>query len=228
MAALYVWQVSLSAAWYETLAYAEAVVRNAVDMSLRRWNREQGRSEDWLDDAGTPLAGLVSRASSSASSRAAQAALRRGSEHPRQGAPVSLDDRVAQLDLGNLVFVFPIDVPTQRDHQLTGLSGRENLWVRGLSTGYPGLTAELHRDWGGLIPPGLPPEVRGGYLVGGALERLRRLRNRVGHHEQTFNVQHERRLDDVGLLLRSIDRSAAQDVSSLDRVRRTLAMRPQP
>src|SRR5688572_8597011 len=62
VAALYVWQVSLNSAWYETLAYTEAIVRNAVDLALRKWNATQGRSQDWLNDAATPLSGLVSQA----------------------------------------------------------------------------------------------------------------------------------------------------------------------
>lgn len=228
IAALYAWQVSLSSAWYETLAYTEAIVRNSVDMSLRTWNLGQGRSVDWLDDPAPPLARLVATAASSAQYRANQASLRRGPSHPRYGIPMSLDDRVAQLDFGNLVFLFPKDPPAQRSQRGTGYSGRENLWIHGLGPAFPHLTTALMKSWRGHIPAGLPASVEDGYAVGLALERLRRLRNRVGHHEQTFQVQHSRRLKDVTLLLRSINQGAAEELKDLDRVRRTLAMRPQP
>lgn len=82
--------------------------------------------------------------------------------------------------------------------------------------------------WNRQLPSGLPAEVETGYAVGAALERLRRLRNRVGHHEQTFRVHHPRRLKDASLLLRAISPGAAEDLKNLDRVRRVLAMRPRP
>ncbi len=228
VAALYAWQVSLSSAWYETLAYTEAVVRNSVDRTLRAWNVQQGRTEDWLDDAAPPLAGLVRKAASDTSYRATQASLRRPVTHPRRGAPVVLDDRVAQLEFGSLVHLFPIDPPAHRGQLSSGLSGRENLWIHGLSAAFPGLTPDLTKSWQPLLPAGLPADVEDGYAVGLALERLRRLRNRVGHHEQTLRVQHARRLKDTTLLLRSINPGAALALKDLDRVRRVLALRPQP
>lgn len=35
LAALYLWQVSMSAAWYEVLCHTEVIVRNALDTQLR-------------------------------------------------------------------------------------------------------------------------------------------------------------------------------------------------
>ncbi|MFJ4166841.1 hypothetical protein ACIPY5_14920 [Microbacterium sp. NPDC089698] len=61
-----------------------------------------------------------------------------------------------------------------------------------------------------------------------ALERLRRLRNRIFHHEQTFQVEHSRRLKDVTIIIRGVDAGALDGLRRLDTVRRTLAMRPQP
>jgi hypothetical protein len=228
LAALYAWQVSLSSAWYETLSYTEAIVRNAMDRALRDWNVSQGRSENWLDDAAAPLAGLVKKAASDTMYRATQASQRRPSSHPRHGAPVVLDDRVAQLEFGSLVYLFPLDPPTVRSQLGSGLSGRENLWIHGLSPAFPGLSPDLTKSWQSHLPAGLPTGVEDGYAIGLALERLRRLRNRVGHHEQTFRVQHVRRLKDTTLLLRSINLGAALALKDLDRVRRVLALRPQP
>lgn len=227
-AALYAWQVSLSSAWYETLAYLEPVVRNSIDVSLRRWNIDRGHSADWLDDPAVPLAGFVGRAASTARIRAVQAKARRAPSHPRRDAPVSLDDRVAQLDFGNVVFLLPQDPPENRARRGSGFSGRENLWMHGLRQAFPRLTSDLMKSWRGHSPTGLPPEVEDGYAVGLALERLRRLRNRIGHHEQTFRVEHGRRLKDVSLLLRSVDFQAAVELKNLDRVRRVLALQPRP
>lgn len=228
IAALYAWQVSLSSAWYETLAYTEAIVRNAVDIALRDWNMSQGRSQDWLADAATPLASLVTKAASSTQYRAEQATARRPTTHPRHGAPVVLDDRVAQLEFGSLVHLFPVDPPAHRGQFGSGFNGRENLWIHGLSKAFPGLTPDLTKSWQQHQPLGLPSGVEDGYAVGLALERLRRLRNRVGHHEQTFQVQHARRLKDTTLLVRSVNPGAALALKDLDRVRRVLALRPQP
>lgn len=228
VAALYVWQVSLNSAWYETLAYTEAIVRNAVDLSLRDWNQNQGKSEDWLNDAAAPLAGLVRQSAAKSADRAGQAAQRRNPTHPRHGMAVSFDDQVAQLDFGNIVHLFPLVPPTQRNQQSSGYNARENLWLHGLNTAFPRLTPSLTQSWQGQFPPGLPSAVQNGYAVGHALDRLRRLRNRIGHHEQTFQVHHSRRRKDVSLLLRSIGHGVADELKNLDRVRRTLAMRPHP
>lgn len=228
LASLYAWQVSLSSAWYETLAYTEAVVRSAMDHALRDWNVSKGRSEDWLDDAASPLASLVHKSAGEATYRADQARLRRPPSHPRHGAPITLDDRVAQLQFGSLVYLLPVAPPPHRGNLGSGLNKRENLWVHGLSRAFPALTSDLTKSWQSYLPSGLPAGVEDGYAVGLAMERLRRLRNRVGHHEQTFRVQHARRLKDTTLLVRSINSGAALALKDLDRVRRTLALRPQP
>lgn len=228
VAALYVWQVSLSSAWYETLAYAEAIIRNSVDLSLRNWNTSQGRSTDWLNDPAVPLKSLVKKSAVTASDRAQQAAKRRGPTHPRYGEPISFDDRISQLDFGNICFLFPQDPPSQRGQQSTNFNGRENLWIHGLRSAFPRITPELTKSWQGQFPASVPSAVADGYAVGHALERLRRLRNRIGHHEQTFQVHHSRRLKDVSLLLRCVGHGPADSVKKLDRVRRTLAMMPQP
>lgn len=228
VAALYTWQVSLSAAWYETLAYTEAVVRNAVDMALREWNTGQGRTEDWLGDAARPLGGLVEKAAEETSRRAEQASRKRDKLHPRYRQAASFDDRVAQLDFGHLVHLLPLSPPTNRASRESGRNARENIWFHGLRAAFPGLKAQTMSSWSGVPAHRLPEELRGGYAVGIALDRLRRLRNRVSHHEQTFRVEHEQRLRDVSMLLTAISPETNRIVSSLEGVRRVLTMRPRP
>lgn len=226
--ALYVWQVALSSAWYETLSYVEAVVRNAVDGALRTWNLGQGRSEDWLDDAAVPLKSLISKAADNAQYRAEQAMKRRHPDHPRHNAPVSFDDRISQLDFGNIVHLFPLSPPAKRSQRGTGLSGRENLWLHGIAPAFPELGTQAVNHWEGLYPARVPEDVKAGYAVGHAIDRLRRLRNRISHHEQTFHVNHEGRLSDATMVLSGISPHIAGDLDRLDRVRRALALRPRP
>lgn len=228
VAALYVWQVSLCSAWYETLSYTEAIVRDAVDTTLREWNVDQGHSHDWLDDPSRALAGRVERAAKDASRNAREAARKRSPSHPRANQPVTLDDRVAQLTFGNLVHLFPQAAPPNRARYRSGYDGTEHIWMGGLRAAFPLLTPDLAQGWSSYLPLGLPESVQAGYSVGLALERLRRLRNRVSHHEQTFQVSHVRRLKDANLILGAIHTEAADDVQTLDRVRRTLSMRPSP
>lgn len=228
VAALYVWQVSLSSAWYETLAFTEAIVRNAVDQSLRTWNVNQGHSADWLATPASPLGSLVRRAGPEATRRATTAALKRGPSHSRHGASITFDDIVAQLDFGNMVYLFPQEPPSNRSQLSSGYTNRENLWRHGLVSAFPRLNPSLTKSWVGHVPSNLPPLVENAYGVGIALEKLRRLRNRIGHHEQTFRVQHADRLKDVSILLRGINHGSAEGLKKLDRVRRTLAMMPQP
>ncbi len=228
VSSLYVWQVSLSAAWFETLSYTEIVIRNSLDKSLRTWNLSRGKSEDWLDDPATPLSGLVGYAAGKSSSRAQKAKNVRGPGHPRYGMPVTLDDRVSQLEFGTLPHFLPQRPPTSRANLGSGFTARENLWINALRHAFPAMGGDLTKSLQSQLPPGLPSQVVDAYAVGLALERLRRLRNRVFHHEQTFQVEHSRRLKDVAILLRGVDHGAAEDLKRLDTVRRILAMRPQP
>ncbi|MFP7365384.1 hypothetical protein SFC07_06370 [Corynebacterium callunae] len=226
VASLYVWQVALGSAWYETLSYVEAVIRNSVDIALRDWNKSRGKSEDWLNDAAIPLATLVEKATRDSKKRAEVAAKRRNPSHRRHKAPVIFDDMVSQLDFGSIVHLFPQTPPKKNGQRKTGFSGRENLWIHGLSKGFPNLGPDTLSAWEDQFPPDLPIEVQGGYAIGHALERLRRLRNRISHHEQTFEVEHLRRLEDARLLLDAISPDIAKDLEKLDRVRRALVMRP--
>lgn len=134
---MYVWQVSLSAAWFETLAYTEAILRNAIDAALRRWNLAGGGTEDWLANPLPPLKGLITRMCKETVDRATRASRARDGNHPRAGQAVTLDDRVSQLTLGHLAFLFPRQPPTQRTTRASGYNARENLWLHALRTAFP-------------------------------------------------------------------------------------------
>lgn len=227
VAALYVWQTALSAAWFENLAYTEAVLRHAMDGALRNWNRQNTKqSQDWLCDPDRKLASLVRKAASDAEYRAKQAEKRRHDGHPRKGVVPTIDDLVSQLTFGNLSHLLPTIPPTDRGSRGTGFSKRENLWISGLNQAFPKLTLEGAKSWIADLPENIPDVVVPAYAVGQAVDRLVRLRNRVGHHEQILEVNHGRLRRDMYELIRATAQGDAAALSRLDRVSRTLAMKP--
>lgn len=72
------------------------MIRHALDTSLRTWNQQQGRTDDWLQDAAAPLRGIVTQADKRTMSRATDAMKRRPSTHARHGIPVLMHS----IDLG--------------------------------------------------------------------------------------------------------------------------------
>lgn len=223
---LYLWQCAVASAWYEGLSIFEPVLRNRIDTELRKWNQSQGMSEDWLEDPAPPLRRAVNRMSADARGAAEMSARRRPRNHPRVGAPVTLDDRVSQLSFGNLSALFPLHAPANRSNFGSGFSAKENLWLHALEGGFPGLTSkfvEIHRS---NIDPSIPSRVMGGYAVADALEHLRRLRNRVSHQEQILNVDHQERLDDLYALVHAMSPQTLHVMKRMDRIQRTLMLRP--
>lgn len=221
------WQTALSAAWFENLASTEAVLRHAMDGALRDWNRKNSNSsEDWLCEPDRKLASLVRKAASDAECRAKQAEKRRHDGHPRKGIAPTIDDLVSQLSFGNLLLLLPATPPTDRKNRGTGFTTRENLWISGLDKAFPNLTLDRAKRWIADLPENIPDAVVPAYAVGQAVDRLVRLRNRVGHHEQILEVNHGRVRRDMYELIRATAQGDAAALSRLDRVSRTLAMKP--
>ncbi|KAF0845996.1 hypothetical protein FNL39_106391 [Nocardia caishijiensis] len=226
--ALYVWQVELHAAWYEVLGLVEMLLRQSVDNALADWNHRAllpgGGTRDWLTTAARPLDSLAAKMSRDAQVAAQKAADKRPRNHPRFNAPVIHDDLVAQLTFGNLAHLLPTKAaPTNRSTRATGRSARENLWLHGLINTFPNRA----QVW----PVGARGDTAGrkvclGYHVGNTIGRLRDLRNRVSHHEQTLAANHAARHEDALLLARAIDPRAAAAISELSTVPRVLARRP--
>ncbi len=228
VAALYVWQTALSAAWFENLAYTEAILRHSIDDALRVWNQKHNGAEDWLRSPDDKLAPLVKRLAQNVERQAETAKKRRGPGHPRKNASVVLDDLIAQLSFGNLSYLLLKDPPTQRESLKSGYKKREHLWRSALSNAFPKLTDDTATRWAGNLPPDIPADIIAGYAVGSAVDRLVRLRNRVGHHEQILTVNHSRLRKDMTLLLRAVNPGASEALKRIDRVPRILAMKPIP
>lgn len=239
IAALYVWQVGMCSAWYEVLAYVEMIVRHALDTELRRWNAAQGNGPEWLTNPAAPLGRILGgRTLSDLQSAATRAARGRAvvdphfGPHPRQGVPVSHDDLVAQLTFGNLVHLLPNDPPTQQSRQrfASGHSRHEQLWINATSNAFPNLsTVWQNRRWSRFpTAQPVPATVEQGYALAAALERLRRVRNRVGHHEQMFRVRHNHRHTDAMLIVRAVSLDGAEAVRDLSRVPAHITTQPRP
>lgn len=226
--ALYTWQLELHAAWYEVLGLVEMLLRHSLDNALAGWNTSSslpgGGTPDWLLSSARPLNSLNRRMSSDVRTAARKAAARRAPTHPRFGAAPTHDDFVAQLTFGNLThLLLTKTAPTNRSARATGFSGRENLWLYAAINAFP----NRHDVW----PAGARKDTQGrqvclGYHIGNTAERLRVLRNRVGHHEQTLAANHAARHEDALLLARAIDPHAAEAITELSSVPRILARRP--
>lgn len=224
---LYIWQVSVAAAWYETIALFEPLLRNRIDMTLRKWNTDNGRTIDWLEDAAAPLQGLVRRTARDIRGEAEKAARRRAPIHPRYRAAVSFDDRISQLTFGNLSALLPQHVPAHRGNLASGFTAHENLWRFALRKAFPGLSPKFVENAKHAYGFTAPLEVEAAYAVGHSLNALRKLRNRVSHQEQILYVDHAARLGEIYGLTHAMAPQSLGMMKRLDRVQRTLALKPQ-
>lgn len=142
------------------------------------------------------------------------------------------DDLVAQLTFGNLVHLLPSTPPAPRARlQLaTKLTKYEQLWIHATSHAFPNLgNASKSTHWAGFSTTHpVPAAVTQAYVISDALERLRRVRNRVGHHEQMFRVGHAQRHHDAILVVRAVSVPAADALQQLSRVPAAVAAEPKP
>jgi hypothetical protein len=239
IAALYVWQVGMCSAWYEVLAYVEMIVRHVLDTELRKWNTAQGNGPEWLSNPAAPLRSILgARTLGNLRDGANRAAQGRNvtdpdfGPHPRQGAPVGHDDLVAQLTFGNLVHLLPNDPPSQQSRRrfASGHTKHEQLWINATSRAFPGLASVWqNHQWSRYSTPHpVPATVEQGYALSAALERLRRIRNRVGHHEQMFRVRHNHRHKDALIIVRSVSGPGSRMLRGLSRVPAQEAIQPRP
>jgi hypothetical protein len=239
IAALYVWQVGMSSAWYEVLAYIEVIVRHALDVELRKWNTAQGHGPEWLTNPAATLRSILgARTLSNLQDAATRAARGRNvadpdfGPHPRRGAPVCHDDLVAQMTFGNLIHLLPNDPPSQQRRQgfASGHNKHEQLWIHATSMAFPNLPSVWqNRRWARFpTTHPVPAAVEQGYALSAALERLRRIRNRVSHHEQMFRVRHNHRHTEAILTVRAVSVPGSEVLRGLSRVPAQEAIQPRP
>jgi hypothetical protein len=203
---LYLWATQLSGALHGQISFVEVAVRNAVDVRLASWNQSQGQGRDWSAESRTaaPVYSLLRKALKEARSRAARESAARASGHPRSGAAVTHDDVVAQLMFGSWVaLVRPMSATESPVRQ-------ELLWREALAGAFPGATAG---DAGRVE-------------TGRQLEVLRRLRNRVAHHDNILGVDVPHRFNGMLSLLSKMDPAYPAVATARSTIRRLLREDP--
>ncbi|GAB3306055.1 Abi family protein [Pseudoclavibacter terrae] len=184
---LYLWATELSGALHAQLSFVEVAVRNAIDPQLASWNVTQNKGSDWTapGQAAQLLYDVVGKPLSQARDFASKEANSRGPHHTRAAHGVTHDDVLAQLMFGTWVkIITPISRTESSTKQI-------QLW-----------SAAVHRAF-----PNTGADDASRVAVGQQLETLRRLRNRVAHHDNLLHIQPARRFNDMLSLLAKIDRS---------------------
>lgn len=182
---LYLWASQLAGALHGQISFVEIGVRNAVDVRLSAWNVPQGSTPDWSAAGATadPLYALLRRQLVDARNRAARDVSERRSTHPRRGTPATHDDVVAQLMFGSWVKLVR---PVSRTESPTR---QQVLWRDAIREAFPGA----------------PQDDSGRRVIGHQLEMLRRLRNRIAHHDNLLGVETRHRLNGMLSLLAKLD-----------------------
>lgn len=198
---LYLWAADLARALFSTIAFVEVGLRNAMDRKLRAWNDQQGidYGEDWaLRKGAAPLLyDLVTHKSLAVAQNFAREQSRlRPKTHPRRLAAVTHDDVVSHFMFGTWVYLIKPRVRNQPQQC-------QQLWHECLSDAFP------HAD----------PSDSGRERLGEQLDRVRKLRNRVAHHENLLSVDIRRRLRDMLGILALIDPELPDLAMQSNRVR---------
>lgn len=198
---LYLWAADLAGALFSTIAFVEVGLRNAMDRRLRAWNDQQGidYGEEWaLRKGAAPLLyELVTHKSlASAQNFASEQSRLRPKSHPRRLVAITHDDVVSHFMFGTWVYLIKPRVWNQPLQC-------QQLWQECLSCAFP------YAD----------PSDSGRERLGDQLDRVRKLRNRVAHHENLLSVDIRRRLRDMLGILALIDPKLPDLAMQSNRVR---------
>lgn len=178
---LYLWATQLSGALHAQISFVEIAVRNAIDSQLATWNTASGFGADWtaVGAAADPLYSLLRKQLGDARGRATAEAAERGSTHRRHGMHATHDDVVAQLMFGSWVkLIRPVSKTESPARQ-------QRLWAAAVTHAFPNA----------------PDDEASRIEIGDQLETLRRLRNRVAHHDNLLEVQARHRINGMLSLL---------------------------
>ena len=184
---LYLWAADLAGALFSTIAFVEVGLRNSMDRKLRAWNDQQGPEYrmDWaLGKGAAPLLyDLVTHKSLAVAQNFAREQSRlRPKTHPRRLAAVTHDDVVSHFMFGTWVYLIKPRVWNQSQQC-------QQLWQECLSDAFP---------YAG-------PSDSGRERLASQLDRVRKLRNRVAHHENLLSVDVRWRLRDMLGILALLD-----------------------
>ena len=198
---LYLWAADLAGALFSTIAFVEVGLRNAMDRKLRAWNDQQGidYGEDWVLRKGAAplLYDLVTHKSlASVQNFAGEQSRLRPKTHPRRLVAITHDDVGSHFMFGTWVYLIKPRVWNQPQQC-------QQLWQECLSHAFP------YAD----------PSDSGREGLGDQLDRVRKLRNRVAHHENLLSVDIRRRLRDMLGILALIDPKLPDLAMQSNRVR---------
>jgi hypothetical protein len=198
---LYLWATDLAGALYSQLSFVEVTVRNALNTVLSGWNDNQplGIGHDWaLDHAAAPLLYEILQGDlNKARGLAKRESNIRHLQHPRQGTTPNQDDIIAHLMFSSWVrLIRPISVSERPIKQ-------RKLWQQATHLAFP------------YAKPG----DAGRAQVGSQLEDLRRLRNRIAHHDNILSFSPNGEQNKMLSLLAKMDRRFPAVAVSRSRVR---------
>lgn len=198
---LYLWAADLAGALFSTIAFVEVGLRNSMDRKLRAWNDQQGvdYGEDWaLRKGAAPLLYelITHKSLASAQNFASEQSRLRPKTHPRRLATVTHDDVVSHFMFGTWVYLIKPRV-WNRPQQC------QQLWQECLSHAFPNAD----------------PSDAGRQRLADQLDRVRKLRNRVAHHENLLYVDVRKRLRDMLGILALVDPQLPDLAMQSNRVR---------
>lgn len=212
--ALYTWNNHLSAAFQESLATTEVILRCALDKALREWNGKQpapqgvsSPTSEWLKHPAPPLATILTkRYRTDLMDHAKTAKAKRSAKHPRKDAEISHDDLVAQTTFGLWKRLLP-----HRHGNSVNVDITQALWAAALSSAFSNLRQDPN-----------------GFATANRVRHLHALRNRVVHMENLLDVDIEARHRDMVQLLTAIDADLYQWATATSRVLAVATLRPHP
>ncbi|WP_123958957.1 Abi family protein [Corynebacterium pseudopelargi] len=186
---LYRWNTRMAGALHSHLSYFEVLMRNAMNLALQDWNETITGSRNWCleHQSADLLYSMLKRPMMQARRHATKESRRRHRLHPRKNQPLTHDDVVAQLTLGNWSNLLGEALPDLRPKAKV-------LWADCLHNAFPNID---HDDQSRVD-------------LGKRVERLTRLRNRVSHQENLLGTNFRGRLNDTLSVLKAIDNSYPQ------------------
>lgn len=205
---LYLWAADLAGALFSTIAFVEVGLRNSMDRKLRVWNDQQGDEygEDWaLRKGAAPLLYelITHKSLASAQNFASEQSCLRPKTHPRRLATVTHDDVVSHFMFGTWVYLI-----------------KPRVWNR---------LQQCQQLWGECLLHAFPyadPSDAGRQMLADQLDRVRKLRNRVAHHENLLSVDVRKRLRDMLGILALVDPKLPDLAIQSNRVRSLVRVDP--
>ena len=186
---LYKWNQDLSSAFWPLISLTEVTLRNRLDSQIGAFCAKHGGIRNWLlspeslpktikDEFGGLIAGFKGKANDAKKLRDGGGGLLALQPHPRANAPLTNDDVLAQITLGQWLHFIPglVDEPDETTYQR-----RLDLWKNVVGSAFKNVNDPLDMYY--------------------PLRRAHQFRNRVAHHEPVFNLELKDQRNDLLTIL---------------------------